>query len=76
MNAILLCGQLELLCCSIRNARFTAILQNGVQHGSLLKQYHEVMQDEGYHYFFNQSEMVDSIYHYDENVLRKRDHVS
>nr|ALV82554.1 olfactory receptor 9 [Plutella xylostella] len=67
-NSILLCGQLDLICCSARNARFTALLQNGVKHASLVSQYHDILKDEEHNYIYNTSEMVDSIYHYDEKV--------
>lgn len=69
MHAIFLCGQYDLLCCSLRNARFTAILQHGVRHSALVEQFGEAQEDERTSYFLNQSEMKDSVYHYDEKVV-------
>nr|XP_032527778.1 putative odorant receptor 85e isoform X2 [Danaus plexippus plexippus] len=67
-HSILLCGQIDLLCCSLQNVRFTALMLRGVQHGALVKQYRGIEQEERHNYLYNKSEMVDSHYHYDEKV--------
>ncbi|CAK1590582.1 unnamed protein product [Parnassius mnemosyne] len=67
-NAILLCGQLDLLCCSLRNARYTALLHNGVQHSALLAAHKDLLEDERHNYMYNTSEMRDSNYHYDDKL--------
>ncbi|XP_064074452.1 putative odorant receptor 85e [Vanessa tameamea] len=69
-NAILLCGQLDLLCCCLRNVRYTAVLEGGVQHSALLSQYIVIEDDEKHNYLYNTTEMVDSKYHYDNKVRR------
>ncbi|XP_052739025.1 putative odorant receptor 85e [Bicyclus anynana] len=65
-NAILLCGQLDLLCCCLRNIRFTALLQHGVHHKALANQFNDIKLDEEHSYLYNRSEICDSGYHYDK----------
>uniref|UniRef100_A0A0K8TU64 Odorant receptor n=1 Tax=Epiphyas postvittana TaxID=65032 RepID=A0A0K8TU64_EPIPO len=67
-NAILLCGQLDLLCCSVRNARYTGLLQTGVQHKALLQEHAGIVDDERHNYIYSESEARDSEYHYDTKV--------
>nr|AJF23824.1 olfactory receptor OR71 [Planotortrix octo] len=67
-NAILLCGQLDLLCCSLRNARYTGLLQTGVQHKVLLQEYAGIVDDERHNYIYSETEAKDSEYHYDAKV--------
>ncbi|XP_063368642.1 putative odorant receptor 85e [Cydia amplana] len=71
-NSILLCGQLDLLCCSVRNARYTGLLQSGVPHKALLIRqngaYAGIVDDERHNYIYSKTELRDSVYHYDETV--------
>ncbi|XP_050353586.1 putative odorant receptor 85e [Nymphalis io] len=67
-HAILLCGQLDLLCCCLRNVRYTAILEGGVQYSALSSQYSTIEDDEKHNYLYNTSEMIDSKYHYDKKL--------
>nr|QNS36253.1 olfactory receptor 85e [Mythimna separata] len=67
-NSILICGQLDLLCCSLRNARYTALLQHGVKHAALVATHASIQNDEENNYIYNVSEMKESEYHYDEKV--------
>nr|QPX50360.1 odorant receptor [Helicoverpa armigera] len=67
-NSILICGQLDLLCCSLRNARYTALLQHGVKHASLRVSHATIQDDEKHNYIYNVSEMKESVYHYDKKV--------
>nr|WEG72115.1 odorant-receptor-19 [Grapholita molesta] len=70
-NSILLCGQLDLLCCSVRNARFTGLLQAGVQHKALLQHagaYAGIVDDERHNYIYSKTELEDSAYHYDKKA--------
>ncbi|XP_022831787.1 putative odorant receptor 85e isoform X1 [Spodoptera litura] len=67
-NSILICGQLDLLCCSLRNARYTALLQRGVKHAALVASHSDIQRDEDHNYIYNFSELKDSMYHYDERV--------
>ncbi|XP_063833400.1 putative odorant receptor 85e [Ostrinia nubilalis] len=67
-NAILLCGQLDLLCCSLRNARYTALLRCGVSHRSVAAAHSDIQGDELYNYIYNIAEMRQSIYHYDQRM--------
>ncbi|CAH2094112.1 unnamed protein product [Euphydryas editha] len=69
-NSILLCGQLDLLCCCLRNVRYTALLKAGVQHSALSKLYSDIKEDEKHNYLYNKAEMIDSKYHYDEKVIK------
>ncbi|CAG4934037.1 unnamed protein product [Colias eurytheme] len=66
-NSILLCGQLDLLCCSLRNVRYTALLQH-VEHATLSAQKYSTVEDEQHSYMYNMSEVKESEYHYDEIV--------
>ncbi|XP_045770975.1 putative odorant receptor 85e [Maniola jurtina] len=70
-NAILLCGQLDLLCCSLRNVRYTALLQHGVSHSALASQFSDIELDEEHHYLYNRAEMSDSCYNYDKRWTNK-----
>ncbi|XP_013188298.1 putative odorant receptor 85e [Amyelois transitella] len=63
-NAILLCGQLDLLCCSVRNARFSALLQGGTLHTAIAKSHADILDDELHHYIYNTAEMTPSENHY------------
>ncbi|XP_047999596.1 putative odorant receptor 85e [Leguminivora glycinivorella] len=71
-NSILLCGQLDLLCCSIRNARYTGLLQTGVPHKALLRQnggaYTGIVDDERHNYIYSKSRLGDSAYNYDKKI--------
>nr|XP_034827579.1 putative odorant receptor 85e [Maniola hyperantus] len=70
-NAILLCGQLDLLCCSLRNVRYTALLQHGVNHSVLASQFSDIELDEEHSYLYNRAEMSDSCYHYNKKWTNK-----
>ncbi|XP_050673460.1 putative odorant receptor 71a [Leptidea sinapis] len=67
-NSILLCGQLELLCCSLRNARYTGLLLNGVDYDTIKSQGYNVEDDERHNYLYNKSEMKPSVHHYDKKI--------
>ncbi|CAB3256845.1 unnamed protein product [Arctia plantaginis] len=67
-NSILICGQLDLLCCSLRNAKFTALLQNGVKHSALVAAHADIQNDEQHSYSYNISEIEQSFFHYDEKT--------
>ncbi|CAF4885743.1 unnamed protein product [Pieris macdunnoughi] len=67
-NAILLCGQLDLLCCSLRNVRYTALLQNNVAHEALKLQGYSILEDEQHNYMYNISTETESS-HYDVEVI-------
>ncbi|XP_072934052.1 putative odorant receptor 85e [Epargyreus clarus] len=69
-NSILLCGQLDLLCCSLRNSRYTALLQQGVCHRALVAQDYGIQEDEKHNHLYNHAQMVDSEYHYDTKVMK------
>ncbi|VVC97038.1 unnamed protein product, partial [Leptidea sinapis] len=69
-NSILLCGQLELLCCSLRNARYTGLLLNGVDYDTIKSQGYNVEDDERHNYLYNKSEMKPSVHHYDKKCVR------
>lgn len=64
-----MCGQLDLLCCSVRNVRYTALLQHGVPHSSLVTSHGDIVLDEQFSYLYNTSEMEDSAYHYDDKIV-------
>ncbi|XP_045503820.1 putative odorant receptor 85e [Colias croceus] len=66
-NSILLCGQLDLLCCSLRNVRYTALLQH-VEHAAISAQKYSTVEDEQHSYMYNMSEVKELEYHYDEIV--------
>lgn len=68
-NSILLCGQLELLCCSLRNVRYTALLKNDISHEALKVQGYSILEDEHHNYMYNFSSMTGSRYHYDVKVF-------
>nr|ARO70243.1 Odorant Receptor 31 [Dendrolimus punctatus] len=68
-NAILICGQLDLLCCSLRNVRYTAMLRCGVRHAALLNKHADILNDEMHSYMYNSSEMTQSVYHYDQKMI-------
>ncbi|KAJ0172905.1 hypothetical protein K1T71_011081 [Dendrolimus kikuchii] len=68
-NAILICGQLDLLCCSLRNVRYTAMLRCGVRHAALVTKHADILNDEMHNYMYNSSEMTESVYHYDHKML-------
>nr|ALM26193.1 odorant receptor 4 [Athetis dissimilis] len=68
VNSILICGQLDLLCCSLRNARYTALLQHGVKHAALVASYANIKDDEKHTYIYSESELKESYYHYDKKV--------
>ncbi|CAK1541456.1 unnamed protein product [Leptosia nina] len=70
-NSILLCGQLDLLCCSLRNVRYTALIQNNVAYEALNRQVFSISEDEEHNYTYNKSEMKESGYHYDEISMTK-----
>ncbi|XP_075983691.1 putative odorant receptor 85e [Anticarsia gemmatalis] len=72
-NSILICGQLDLLCCSLRNARYTALLQKGVKHSALVAAHADILHDEKHNYIYNVAEMKDSVYHYDEKTTHPAD---
>ncbi|XP_063628656.1 putative odorant receptor 85e [Cydia splendana] len=72
-NSILLCGQLDLLCCSVRNARYTGLLQSGLRYKVLLLQNAgayagEIVDDERHNYIYSKTDLGDSKYHYDKKV--------
>ncbi|KAM3959524.1 odorant receptor 85e [Aphomia sociella] len=67
-NSILLCGQLDLLCCSLRNARYTALLQSGVEHATLVSSHTDIRLDELNNYKYNTSEMNPSLYNFNKKV--------
>nr|WPO56444.1 odorant receptor [Leucinodes orbonalis] len=67
-NAILICGQLDLLCCSLRNARYTALARCGVPYAALVRAYAHIVDDEMHNYIYNVAEMRESAYHYDDKV--------
>ncbi|XP_063541198.1 uncharacterized protein LOC134750042 [Cydia strobilella] len=70
-NSILLCGQLDLLCCSVRNARYTGLLQSGVRHKALSRNsgaYAGIVDDERHNYIYSKADLEDSAYHYDKKV--------
>ncbi|XP_068623841.1 putative odorant receptor 85e [Battus philenor] len=67
-NAILLCGQLDLVCCSLRNARYTALLKGGVHHAALMPAHADILEDERHNYIYNRSEFLDSCYNYDDKL--------
>ncbi|KAL4711814.1 hypothetical protein ACJJTC_005983 [Scirpophaga incertulas] len=69
-NSILICGQLDLLCCSLRNVRFTALLHNGVRYKSIKTSYSDIRNDELFNYIYNVSELAPSSYHYDRKLVR------
>ncbi|KOB65289.1 Odorant receptor, partial [Operophtera brumata] len=66
-NSILICGQLELLCCSLRNLRYTALLQHGVLHSAVAAAHSDIQMDEMHAYIYNQAEMTDQ--EYDEATM-------
>lgn len=68
VNSILICGQLDILCCSLRNARLTAMLRCGVRHIALVQSYSDILEDERHNYMYNISTMVETSYHYDMKV--------
>ncbi|XP_049879656.1 putative odorant receptor 85e [Pectinophora gossypiella] len=70
-NAILLCGQYDLLCCSLRNARYTALLRCGVSHAALATAHSDIVNDEKHNYIYSRSELKDSLFHYD-GILNDR----
>lgn len=72
MNSILICGQLELVCCSVRNARYTALLQRGVRHDALAREHKEILLDERHGYVYNEAVMEPSEYHYDKRIVSIR----
>ncbi|KAL0818073.1 hypothetical protein ABMA28_008609 [Loxostege sticticalis] len=67
-NAILLCGQLDLVCCSLRNARYTALLRCGIKHSVLAAAHGDIQGDELYNYIYNAAELQPSRYHYDQKM--------
>ncbi|XP_059053254.1 putative odorant receptor 85e [Achroia grisella] len=67
-NAVLLCGQLDLLCCSLRNVRYTAMLCNGVQHAAIAAVHSDIQTDELYNYIYNRPEMKPSLHSFNKNV--------
>ncbi|XP_063541193.1 putative odorant receptor 85e [Cydia strobilella] len=70
-NSILLCGQLDLLCCSVRNTRYTGLLQSGVRHKALSRNpgaYAGIVDDERHNYMYSKADLEDSAYHYDKKV--------
>ncbi|XP_061722317.1 putative odorant receptor 85e [Cydia pomonella] len=71
-NSIILCGQLDLLCCSVRNARYTGLIQSGVPHKAILRQnagtYAGIVDDERHNYIYSKTDLGDSLYHYDKEV--------
>lgn len=68
-NAILLCGQLDLVCCSLRNARYTALLRCGIKHSVLAAAHGDIQGDELYNYIYNAAELQPSRYHYDQKMV-------
>nr|QLI62066.1 odorant receptor 23 [Streltzoviella insularis] len=68
-NSILICGQLDLVCCSVRNARYTALLQHGVLHSALAAAYADIRDDERHSYTYNIADIKDSVYHYDKKMV-------
>ncbi|XP_073948635.1 odorant receptor 83a-like isoform X2 [Choristoneura fumiferana] len=64
-------GQLDLLCCSVRNARYSGLLQTGVQYEVLLQQCEGIVDDERHNYIYSESVVKDSEYHYDEKVMSR-----
>ncbi|KOB72240.1 Odorant receptor [Operophtera brumata] len=62
-NSILICGQLELLCCSLRNLRYTALLQHGVLHSAVAAAHSDIQMDEMHAYIYNQAEMTERRWH-------------
>ncbi|XP_053617779.1 odorant receptor 46a [Plodia interpunctella] len=66
-NSILLCGQLDLVCCSVRNVRHTALLKGGATHSALTAQA-DVLLDEMHSYMYNTAEMAVSGYNYGETM--------
>ncbi|CAH0402626.1 unnamed protein product [Chilo suppressalis] len=70
-NSILLCGQLDLLCCSLRNTRYTALLQSGVHYRSLRLSHSDIKSDELHNYIYNVAEMEESSYHYDDKMVSR-----
>ncbi|XP_014361223.2 uncharacterized protein LOC106713035 [Papilio machaon] len=75
-HAILLCGQVEMACCGLRNARCSALLAAGVRHTALAASHHHthLLDDERHTYSYNVSEMKESRYHYDRPVANFRGH--
>nr|QIJ45823.1 olfactory receptor [Glyphodes pyloalis] len=67
-NAIILCGQLDLLCCSLRNTRYTALLRCGVRHRAVAAAHRDIQGDELHNYIYNVAEMKESNYHYDQKM--------
>ncbi|NP_001116817.2 olfactory receptor-like [Bombyx mori] len=68
-NSILICGQLDLLCCGLRNARYTALLRHGVERNSLASYVWELKSNERHNHIYNVAEMKSSDDHYDERVV-------
>ncbi|KAG6457856.1 hypothetical protein O3G_MSEX010527 [Manduca sexta] len=68
-NSILICGQLDLLCCSLRNARYSALLRRGVRYSALFAARAEFTADERHNYIYNVAETINSDFHYDRKVV-------
>nr|WCC57579.1 odorant receptor 57 [Papilio memnon] len=75
-HAVLVCGQLELACCGLRNARCSALLAAGVRHAALAASHlhAHMLDDERHTYCYNISEIKESRYHYDQPVAHFRGH--
>nr|QZH55122.1 odorant receptor 26 [Achelura yunnanensis] len=67
-NSILICGQLDILCCSLRNVRYTALLLSAVQHRCIAVEYGDIVRDEEHSYMYNKALLQDTEYHYDEKM--------
>lgn len=72
VNAILICGQQDLLCCSLRNVRYTALLQHGVPHAALAAAYKDILKDEQHNYIYSKTEMTESVFHFDRQMVSWR----